>query len=139
MSLLRNCCRKVIVALGSNFEPKKNMASAFSLLEREFGPLQRSQTYKNEAIDLEGSPDFLNALVIFDTNLEYDCLAARLRWIETQCGRDRKKKKEIAMDIDILLYDGMRYHEADWQRPYIKTLLCEVLGHEGTEEKVCNA
>lgn len=90
-----------------------------------------SRILRTEPIGLKGSGDFLNALTRFRTRLEYKELERRLKQIETLCGRIHTvKSADIPIDLDILLYGNERHHEADWQRPYIKTLSEELLDQE---------
>lgn len=138
MSSFPNCCpddsavcQTVVVALGSNFEAEKNIRLALRQLESEFGEITVSRILRTKPIGLEGSGDFLNALAQFRTGLEYKELESRLKQIETLCGRSHTvKSADIAIDLDILLYGKERHHEADWQRPYIKTLSKELLDQE---------
>lgn len=37
-----------------------------------------------------------------------------------------REKGLVRIDIDILLADGKRHHEADWERDYVKSLLSEL-------------
>lgn len=138
MSSFPNCCpddpavcQTIVVALGSNFEAEKNIPLALRQLESEFGEITTSRILRTKPIGLEGSDDFLNALAQFRTVLEYKELDVRLKQIETLCGRSHTvKSADIAIDLDILLYGDELHHEADWQRPYIKTLSKELLDQE---------
>ena len=35
----------------------------------------------------------------------------------------RRTKQHVTIDLDLMQYDGERYHLADWERPYIQRLL----------------
>jgi len=40
----------------------------------------------------------------------------------------------VRMDVDLLLYNGERYHEEDWNRSYIQTLMKEIEAIRNTAE-----
>lgn len=73
-------------------------------------------------------PWFANQLIEGTTHLTIEEFIAAIKQAETECGRneEERRKKIVKIDIDILLYDNIRMHEEDWNRPYIKTLLNEL-------------
>ena len=48
-------------------------------------------------------------------------LAGKPIWTPTE-----RKQGIVRIDIDILLADGQRHHEDDWERPYVKNLLAQL-------------
>ena len=64
-----------------------------------------SRAYRNVAVGFDG-PDFINLVVGFTTAQPLDAVIARLRAIETQCGRPRYAPKWASrtMDLDVLLF-----------------------------------
>lgn len=80
------------------------------------------------------SPKFTNCVGIAFTTLPLEEIKAIFKEIEKEC-EDTKEKRQnnlIEMDIDILEYDGVRYHEKDWSRPYIIDMVeeAEILKNE---------
>ena len=63
-----------------------------------------------------------------DTNLGYPALRQMLKDIERTIGSTPAERKQgiVRIDIDILLADGQRHHEDDWERPYVKNLLAQL-------------
>ena len=47
-----------------------------------------------------------------------------LKQIEMETGRSQDR---ITIDLDLLQYDGKRYHEKDWQRSYVINILNDIL------------
>lgn len=109
---------RVFVAAGSNVEPERYLARALAELERDFGELQRSPWYRNQAVGFEGD-DFINCVVGFDTSLPVDEVIARLRRIEALCGRqpDAPRWAPRSMDLDILLYGDLLRDEPRLKLP----------------------
>jgi 2-amino-4-hydroxy-6-hydroxymethyldihydropteridine diphosphokinase len=99
---------RVFVAAGSNVEPERNLALAFAELQRAFPDARISPAYRNRAVGFEGE-DFINAVASFTTELPVAELVARLRRIESLCGRPRQAPKWAprSMDLDILLYGDL--------------------------------
>ena len=104
---------QVFVAAGSNVEPERHLALAAGELERAFGEIRFSPWYRNRAVGFEGD-DFINFVVGFETSLPVQDVIARLREIETLCGRPREAPKWAprTMDLDILLYDDLVCEDA---------------------------
>ena len=63
-----------------------------------------------------------------DTNLGYPALHQMLKDMERTIGSTPTERKQgiVRIDIDILLADGQRHHEDDWERPYVKNLLAQL-------------
>ena len=99
---------EVFVAAGSNVEPERHLALAAALLERAFGRVRFSPWYRNKAVGFQGD-DFINFVVGFTTELPVETVVAKLREIETACGRPRDAPKWAprTMDLDILLYGDL--------------------------------
>lgn len=108
----------VYVSIGSNIDRKKNVKSSLAELRREFGELQQSRLYETEAVGFEGD-SFYNLVVAFDTDLAPGQLAAILRRMEDEHGREREAGKfsNRSLDLDLLLYDDLQLDEAGLKLP----------------------
>jgi 2-amino-4-hydroxy-6-hydroxymethyldihydropteridine diphosphokinase len=95
----------VYVAVGSNVDPERNLALATRELRREFPDVRFSPWYRNRAVGFEGA-DFINLVAGFTTALPVGEVVARLKAIESLCGRPREAPRWAprSMDLDILLY-----------------------------------
>lgn len=112
---------EVLIALGSNTLQEKNIDAATEKLLELLAPDGRTTpAIWSEPIGLPHSDRFLNSLVAGNTTLEFDALNALLKQMERESGR---QPGACTLDLDVLSYDGMRYHESDWQRDYIQELL----------------
>ena len=72
------------IALGSNIDPETNLPLAASRLSELGKPIAGSMVYQNPAIACEPQPDYLNAAVLVETDLEPVKIRAILREIETE-------------------------------------------------------
>lgn len=117
---------KIILALGSNHEAHDNIPRAIRLLGRGMAEMTVSTPLRNPAIGIS-APDFTNCVVSAVTTMDYPSLCSFTKEIETMMGRNHGKGSlQIIIDIDIMQYDCQRYHESDWQRPYVSDGLKEI-------------
>jgi GTP cyclohydrolase I len=99
----------VLIVLGSNIDPERNLAQAVAMLGRQPGIRLKaaSSIYKSEAVGAR-TPQaaYLNAAVLIDTSLEPHALKTVLRGIEAALGRVRTEDKYAPrpIDLDIALY-----------------------------------
>lgn len=83
---------------------------------------------------------FLNCLCKATTAHSLHQIEKALKSIEKKCGRSLKNDRlgHINLDLDILSYDGTRYHNGDWDREYVAELLDDIHAKEkeknGTED-----
>ena len=93
-----------IVALGSNIEPERHLPEAVAAL-RGLGAKAVSSVYQNPARGGRPQPDFLNAAVLLETQLDAAALTAALRVLEADLGRVRSEDKYAprTIDLDLLL------------------------------------
>jgi 2-amino-4-hydroxy-6-hydroxymethyldihydropteridine diphosphokinase len=126
---------RVFVAAGSNLEPEKNLARACAEIRHSWHDAVFSRAYRNVAVGFDG-PDFINLVLGFTTAQPLDAVIARLRAIETQCGRPRFAPKWASrtMDLDVLLFDDRIEKTADYtlprpdllKRPYMLGPMAEI-------------
>lgn len=116
---------KIIFALGTNANPiyiKKGLYA----LHSAFNEITVSTTIETEALgDKFYGSIFFNALAVAYTDKTYMEVNECLKKTERECGDSRllREKGTVVLDIDLLKYDGRRFHELDWERTYIKKLM----------------
>jgi len=99
----------VYVGIGSNQDREIRVRQAVDALRQRFGEVQLSPVYDSAAVGFDGS-NFLNLVVVFETSLQVEAVAATFRAIEDELGRDRSQPKFASrpIDLDILLYDDLQ-------------------------------
>lgn len=98
---------KVAVALGSNLNnPHHQLRQAANFLKRISSSNKKSSIYKSEPIG-PSNFDFLNAVILIDTDLNPNVLYGKLREQEKKQGRPSRYPKWSArpIDLDIITYD----------------------------------
>ncbi len=98
---------EVLVGMGSNIDPEKNLVQAAAALRSEFGEVSFSSVFRSAAVGMAGD-DFLNACCLFDSGLEASEIRQRMKALEDAQGRDRSKGswKPRTIDLDVLMIDG---------------------------------
>ncbi|MBV5284236.1 MAG: 2-amino-4-hydroxy-6-hydroxymethyldihydropteridine diphosphokinase [Paludibacter sp.] len=102
----------VYLGLGTNLgEKERNLNDAIIFLSQEVGFVIRSSTfYTSKPWGFESDNDFLNAVVLIDTNLTPFDVLSKTQEIEKSLGRTAKTisgYSDRLIDIDILLYDNL--------------------------------
>ena len=108
----------ISISLGSNIDRERNIRSAIDALRQSYPELVVSPVYETEAVGFEGD-DFLNLVVVFDSDDTVHDVAARLKRIEDSIGRDRSQPRFSArtIDLDLLTYDDRVLDEDGIQIP----------------------
>ena len=124
----------IILSLGSNTDAEKNMSRARVLMQSVLPDVVFTEDMSTEPVGIEG-PWFLNSLCKAHTTATPDEVVRMAKNIEAQLGdtAEQRDRGRVVMDVDLLLYDDLRLHDADWQRPYVR-LLINRLPCEGKEE-----
>ncbi len=133
---------EVFIALGSNLgDRKKNLAHARAAMRRMGISLKAvSSIYETEPWGPVKQSRYLNQVIRGGTELTPYALLRALRRIETSLGRDRRKEQRFGprtMDLDILLYEGVRLttkvlhipHPRMLQRAFVLVPLNEIAPH----------
>lgn len=135
MTLLKPGHVRVFVAAGSNLEPGKYLPRAAAEIVHSWHDAHFSRAYRNAAVGFDG-PEFINLVTGFTTAQPLDAVIARLRAIETQCGRPRYAAKWASrtMDLDVLLFGDRVEKTSEYtlprpdllKRPYMLGPLAEI-------------
>lgn len=96
---------ELALSVGSNINAAENIRAALKALRLEFGHTVCSTVFESEAVGFEGD-NFLNLVVIIDTEEKLADIACSLKQLEDKLGRDRSQLKFSGrpIDIDILIY-----------------------------------
>ena len=118
----------VILSLASNRYQKKHLAMA----RKRLGEMLLDIVYTTEVwthpIGCARRDYYLNQLVKGQCDYPLEELSQQLKMIENELGRTPQKREMgiVPIDLDILEYDHLRFHEKDGQRPYVTKLIGEL-------------
>lgn len=115
--------------MGSNINPANNLVQAVRLLRRYVWVVRSSRVWETRAVG-SGGPDFLNACIHIETDLDAVSLEMRvLKPIEDRLGRVRTQDKNAprTIDLDILIFDGETLDPKIWTQAYVALPLAELI------------
>jgi len=120
-----------IIALGSNIDPERHFALAKAKLQEKVHILAESRAVYTKPISAKPQPDFLNGVVLIETEMEKSELIAWLHSIEEELGRIRTQDKygPRTMDLDLVVWQGQIVHPDVKERTYLQELIKEVFPH----------
>ncbi|QKJ30523.1 2-amino-4-hydroxy-6-hydroxymethyldihydropteridine diphosphokinase [Mucilaginibacter mali] len=101
---------KVFLLLGGNLGDRfAYLSKAIALIGEEIGTVaQQSSVYETQAWGKTDEADYLNQVIIVETELQAHEVLARILQIELNLGRKRAEKWGArTIDIDILFYDDI--------------------------------
>jgi 2-amino-4-hydroxy-6-hydroxymethyldihydropteridine diphosphokinase len=109
---------RVYVGIGSNIDRDNHIRAGVRLLSDTFGKLFLSTVYESPAWGFQGD-DFYNLVAGYDTTMDLQSLAAKLRDVEYACGREWNAEKfsSRTLDLDLLLYGNLVRHDGKFDLP----------------------
>lgn len=116
----------VIVSLASNEGAERNLRAARELLGTLLGGAHYTSELWTEPVGTRSKAPYLNQLCRAVTPMNAAALSDTLKEMERRLGRTRGGDGTVAIDLDLLQYDGQRMHLRDWERDYVKRLICEL-------------
>ncbi len=120
---------QVVIGLGSNIDPERNVAAALRRIALAHRELARSRLVETDPIGIHDQPKFLNGAVLIETDLDQRALSDWLRDLETELGRTRDGHKygPRTIDLDVLVYNGKVVHKDFYEREFVRDCVLEVL------------
>ncbi|MEI8133998.1 MAG: 2-amino-4-hydroxy-6-hydroxymethyldihydropteridine diphosphokinase [bacterium] len=112
---------KSFIGIGTNIEPRlERMHEAIASLGGIGVVLKKSSIYESKPFGFEDQPNFLNAVVLLDTELAPEQLFEALKNLEQSQGRSvREKWHEREIDFDVLFYDDAIHESESLTIPHI--------------------
>ena len=115
---------KVYLALGTNIGNRQNnLQCATELIAKNIGNILLVSGYlQSKPFGFQSENDFLNAVMVVETDLTPSRLLAQTQELERQMGRTKKSVNgtyaDRIIDIDILLYDNLIIDTPDLKIPH---------------------
>ncbi len=123
---------QVIISVGSNIEPHKNILLSQDVLNHETQLLAIADVIETTPVGYTHQPDFLNTAYLVETELEHDEFNAFLKTVEDRLGRKRGpiKSGPRTIDLDIVIWDGQVMSSDYFNYAYVSTPVDQILtGH----------
>ena len=96
---------EITISLGSNVNPSDSLERACDLIKNKFNLIKSSKIYSSKSEGFVGE-DFLNQVILCDTDLTFENVIKALKGIEVSMGRKKEKKKfsNRLIDLDLLTF-----------------------------------
>ena len=96
---------EITISLGSNIDPSDNLERAGDLIKNKFNLIKSSKIYSSKSEGFVGK-DFLNQVILCDTDLTFEKVIKLLKGIEVSMGRKKEKIKfsDRLIDLDLLTF-----------------------------------
>lgn len=119
----------VIVAVGSNIEPNKNIAQALYFLQEEQHLLGCSSFIWTKPEGYTDQADFLNGAVLIETALDPTALRAYLKALEHRLKRVKGpiKAGPRTLDLDIVIWNGEVMDTDFYHKSYIREPVLDIV------------
>ncbi len=100
---------EAFISLGSNLDDRNNYLEKARSFLSDFGEIKKESTIiETPAWGKKDQPDFLNQVILIETELSPQELLEECLKIEDKLGRERKEKwGPRTIDLDILFYDEL--------------------------------
>ena len=112
----------VIIGLGSNIEPQKNIQAALVELGKHFKILEKTPAKQTKPVGPINQPDFLNCAVLAEIDKDCTEIKTILRTIESLLKRDRSGNPygPRTIDLDILVWNEKIVDQDFYNRNFIR-------------------
>ncbi len=120
---------QVIIGVGSNIEPDKNICLARDIIKANFYWLSETLPIKTKAIGDANAADYLNCCYFIETKLKRSELKKELVDIEDQLGRIRNTDitQSRTIDLDIVIWNKKVVDEDFYSRDFLRKAVLELL------------
>lgn len=116
----------IIISLASNINHEANLEAARTQLTQLLSEVHFTSAIYTEPVGTLRQEPYLNQLCKGTTALGMNLLNEVLKEIEKRLGRTHNEDGIVTVDLDLLEYDGERFHHRDWERSYVKDLINEL-------------
>jgi len=120
---------KAVIGLGSNIDPKENIAKARELLKNRFCVIGESAFVRTKPVGFTQQDDFINGSVCIETDQSEAKLKKLLKSMEKKLGRraSRIKFGPRTIDMDIVVFNGRVVDNDFYEREFLKSSVLELL------------
>ena len=120
---------QVIIGVGSNIDPDKNICLARDIIKSNFYWLSETPPVKTKAIGDSKAADYLNCCYFIETKLQISELKKKLVDIENQLGRIRNTEiiQPRSIDLDIVIWNEKVVDEDFYSRDFLRKAVLELL------------
>ena len=120
---------RAVIALGSNIRPEIHIPSAILRLQRMTQIVAKSEFVSTKPVGTADQPEFINGVLLVETDLDRSELVKWLRDVEDELGRIREDDPfgPRTIDLDVAVWNGEVVHRDFTEREFLRKAVLEVL------------
>jgi len=120
---------RVIICLGSNIKPDRNIQQAKENLAQKYHVLAESCFKVTKPVGKINQANFINGSVLIETTLTIEQLKAELGKIEKDMGRNQPHDRygPRTIDLDIVVWNENIINQDFYNRDYLKEFVLELV------------
>lgn len=126
-----------LCSIGSNLDPHTHVGAVLGELIEHFGPIRISSVIRTKPVGMHSRHDFLNCLLVLESQLDPASLKQTFIALELAHGRDRSlplsKVSDRPLDIDILASSQHGDFASARVDSYLAELLAELYGGDDVQ------
>lgn len=119
----------VIIGVGSNIDPEKNIALSKIAIQNEHELIEESSFMKTEPLGYKEQDDFTNGAFLVKTEMGREELNLWLKHLEKKLGRIKTENKNgpRTIDLDIVVWNGQIVDQDVAEREFLRDSIRELL------------
>ena len=127
--------KRVVIGVGSNIQPKENIAKALERIAEGHQIVAKSRFVETKPVGDDSQPDFINGAILIETDMDREELKSALAEIEIELGRVRGANKygPRTIDLDIVVWEGEIVNEDFWEREFLRKAVFEIYPEMNTQ------
>ena len=120
---------KVVIGVGSNIEPSKNIREAQNAIANHFKLIKTSSLIETEPIGCNDQDNFLNCAFLIETDMDSEKLKFWLKDLESRLGRIKTENKNgpRTIDLDIVVWNEEIVDAEVYEREFLQHSITELL------------
>jgi 2-amino-4-hydroxy-6-hydroxymethyldihydropteridine diphosphokinase len=120
---------RAVIALGSNIRPEIHIPSAILRIQRKTLIIAASSFVSTKPLGGPDQPDFINGVLLVETEMERSELVKWLHEVEDELGRVREcdRSGPRTIDLDLAVWNGAVVHRDVEEREFLRKAIHEVL------------
>jgi 2-amino-4-hydroxy-6-hydroxymethyldihydropteridine diphosphokinase len=120
---------RAVISLGSNIRPEIHIPSAILRLQRKTRILSKSAFVSTKPLGGADQPDFINGVLLVETEMDRSELVKWLHEVEDELGRVREGDPygPRTIDLDVAVWNGEVVHRDVGEREFLQKAILEVL------------
>ncbi len=120
---------KVVIGIGSNINPDKNVERAKYAIAQTHKLVKTSRFVKTKPVGYEDQDSFINGALLIETYMDIATIKSWLKGLEIRLGRIKTDNKNgpRTIDLDVLLWNGTVIDRDVYEREFLQISIKELL------------